>query len=150
MWIGFHDDLADPGKEPVVVGEHHHVEATALDRVRGDRLQVRRVRAEAEEAHLALLPEAIEGLVEGRRCKKKKAGRSGRLFCLRADGTPSFDGATTIYADGFALTDETLAMQFRLHLHRGIAYLASDRRLRNVASLYKYATPARSPARQTE
>lgn len=40
--------------------------------------------------------------------------------------------------DGFELTDEALAMQFRLHLHRGIAYLASNRRLRNISDLYSY------------
>ena len=33
--------------------------------------------------------------------------------------------------DGFAIDEETLAQQFRLHLHRGIAYLASDRDIRN-------------------
>ena len=44
------------------------------------------------------------------------------------------------HADGLPMTDETLSMQFRLHLHRGIAYLASDRRLRNIASLYRYTT----------
>lgn len=32
--------------------------------------------------------------------------------------------------DGFAVDDETLDTQFRLHLHRGIAYLAGDRRIR--------------------
>ncbi len=32
--------------------------------------------------------------------------------------------------DGLAVDDETLAVQFRLHLHRGIAYLAGDRSLR--------------------
>lgn len=38
-------------------------------------------------------------------------------------------------ADGLALDDETLAQQFRLHLHRGIAYLANDREVRDVAAL---------------
>ena len=33
--------------------------------------------------------------------------------------------------DGLGAEDEVLAAQFRLHLHRGIAYLASDRRLRD-------------------
>lgn len=32
--------------------------------------------------------------------------------------------------DGFPVDDETLDSQFRLHLHRGIAYLAGDRRIR--------------------
>src|SRR5262245_29863310 len=34
--------------------------------------------------------------------------------------------------DGLVTDDETLAEQFRLHLHRGIAYLAGDRRLRTI------------------
>ena len=33
--------------------------------------------------------------------------------------------------DGLGADDDVLAMQFRLHLHRGIAYLASDRRIRD-------------------
>ncbi|MBP33147.1 DNA sulfur modification protein DndE [Methylobacterium sp.] len=33
-------------------------------------------------------------------------------------------------SDGVGLDDEVLAMQFRLHLHRGISYLAADRRIR--------------------
>lgn len=37
--------------------------------------------------------------------------------------------------DGLGTDDETLAAQFRLHLHRGIAYLAADRRIRDIAAL---------------
>lgn len=37
--------------------------------------------------------------------------------------------------DGLDVDDETLATQFRLHLHRGIAYLANDRSIRSVAAL---------------
>ncbi|MFK3780959.1 DNA sulfur modification protein DndE [Agrobacterium sp. NPDC089420] len=37
--------------------------------------------------------------------------------------------------DGIPISDEELAMQFRLHLHRGIAYLANDRKLRDISSL---------------
>lgn len=33
--------------------------------------------------------------------------------------------------DGLGTEDDVLASQFRLHLHRGIAYLSSDRRLRD-------------------
>jgi DNA sulfur modification protein DndE len=33
--------------------------------------------------------------------------------------------------DELGVGDEVLASQFRLHLHRGIAYLASDRRIRD-------------------
>ena len=39
--------------------------------------------------------------------------------------------------DGLGTTDEVLANQFRLHLHRGIAYLAADKRLRSIADLLK-------------
>jgi DNA sulfur modification protein DndE len=37
--------------------------------------------------------------------------------------------------DGLGIEDEVLTTQFRLHLHRGIAYLANDRSLRGVAAL---------------
>lgn len=37
--------------------------------------------------------------------------------------------------DGLGVDDETLTTQFRLHLHRGIAYLANDRSIRSVAAL---------------
>lgn len=43
-------------------------------------------------------------------------------------------------ADGLGVDDETLATQFRLHLHRGIAYLANDRSIRSVAALTATAT----------
>lgn len=33
--------------------------------------------------------------------------------------------------DGFDVTEVVLADQFRLHLHRGIAYMAADRRIRD-------------------
>lgn len=36
--------------------------------------------------------------------------------------------------DGLPTDDETVAAQFRLHLHRGIAYLATDRKIRSIAS----------------
>ena len=37
--------------------------------------------------------------------------------------------------DGLETDTETLAHQFKLHLHRGIGYLVGDRELRSVASL---------------
>ena len=37
--------------------------------------------------------------------------------------------------DGFGTADEVLSTQFRLHLHRGIAYLAADRRLKGIDDL---------------
>lgn len=39
--------------------------------------------------------------------------------------------------DGLGTSDEVLTAQFRLHLHRGLAYLAADRGLRNIADLLK-------------
>ena len=35
--------------------------------------------------------------------------------------------------DGLETDNETVADQFRLHLHRGVAYLASDRSVRGIA-----------------
>ena len=37
--------------------------------------------------------------------------------------------------DGLGVDDETVAQQFRLHLHRGISYLTSDRKLRGIEDL---------------
>ena len=37
--------------------------------------------------------------------------------------------------DGLPLDEETLAQQFRLHLHRGIGYLVGDPRVTDVAGL---------------
>lgn len=37
--------------------------------------------------------------------------------------------------DGLSLDDETLAQQFRLHLHRGIGYLVGDPRVTDVVGL---------------
>ena len=39
------------------------------------------------------------------------------------------------YGDGLDLTPEVLAQQFRLHLHRGIGYLAGDPSLRRIEDL---------------
>ena len=38
--------------------------------------------------------------------------------------------------DGFGVDDETLDAQFRLHLHRGIAYLAGDKRIRDGVTAF--------------
>jgi DNA sulfur modification protein DndE len=38
-------------------------------------------------------------------------------------------------ADGLPVTEEILAEQFRLHLHRGIAYLVGDRSLRSIEAM---------------
>lgn len=37
--------------------------------------------------------------------------------------------------DGLEIDDATLAQQFRSHLHRGISYLAGNRKLRGIEDL---------------
>lgn len=44
--------------------------------------------------------------------------------------------------DGLSIDGETLAQQFRLHLHRGIAYLASNKSLRKIDDLVLMAVQA--------
>ena len=44
--------------------------------------------------------------------------------------------------DGFPLDPETLSQQFRLHLHRGIAYLAGNRVLRRIDDLITLSSDA--------
>jgi DNA sulfur modification protein DndE len=39
--------------------------------------------------------------------------------------------------DGLEMDEEVLAMQFRLHLHRGIGYLFADRRIQRVRDLFR-------------
>jgi DNA sulfur modification protein DndE len=41
--------------------------------------------------------------------------------------------------DGLGTSEEVLATQFRLHLHRGIGILAADKRLRTIADLVRRA-----------
>ena len=38
--------------------------------------------------------------------------------------------------DGFGVDEETLDVQFQLHLHRGIAYLAGDKRIRDGVAAF--------------
>ncbi len=52
------------------------------------------------------------------------------------------------YADGLGTDAKTLASQFRLHLHRGIGYLAGDRELRTIGDLIEYVTSYRAPMRE--
>jgi len=47
--------------------------------------------------------------------------------------------------DGLPLDDETLAQQFRLHLHRGIGYVVGDPRVTDLAGLASLAI-SESPA----
>jgi DNA sulfur modification protein DndE len=44
--------------------------------------------------------------------------------------------------DGLDADDETLLRQFRLHLHRGIGYLAAPNRIRGIADLMATAVQA--------
>jgi DNA sulfur modification protein DndE len=39
------------------------------------------------------------------------------------------------YNDGLGVDKETLATQFRLHLHRGIGYLAADPRIKRIEDM---------------
>lgn len=48
--------------------------------------------------------------------------------------------------DGLPVDEETLAYQFRLHLHRGIGYLAADRNLRSIAGLWRRVNAAAIPS----
>ena len=57
---------ARPGPGAEVIGEHHDVEAVAVDGRVGDLFEVGCVRRDAEEADLALLLQSIEGLVDVR------------------------------------------------------------------------------------
>ena len=44
--------------------------------------------------------------------------------------------------DGLGSSDEVLARQFRLHLHRGIGYLAAPHTIRSIADLVRLAVPS--------
>lgn len=44
------------------------------------------------------------------------------------------------YNDGLSLDKETLVTQFRLHLHRGIGYLAGDPNIKKIEDLISAAT----------
>jgi DNA sulfur modification protein DndE len=43
------------------------------------------------------------------------------------------------HRDGLGTSEETLAMQFRLHLHRGIGYLAANKEIKSIAGLLNQA-----------
>jgi DNA sulfur modification protein DndE len=45
------------------------------------------------------------------------------------------------YNDGLGTDKETLATQFRLHLHRGIGYLAGDANIKKIEDLIELALP---------
>jgi DNA sulfur modification protein DndE len=44
--------------------------------------------------------------------------------------------------DGVAMDEESLAQLFKLHVHRGISYLAGDKRLQSIGDLLEKATTA--------
>lgn len=44
-----------------------------------------------------------------------------------------------VHADGLPLDEDTLAAQFRLHLHRGLGYLVGDPRVTSTAGLLSLA-----------
>jgi DNA sulfur modification protein DndE len=46
--------------------------------------------------------------------------------------------------DGLGTADEVLARQFRLHLHRGISYLATPQAVRSIADLVRLVLADRS------
>jgi DNA sulfur modification protein DndE len=50
------------------------------------------------------------------------------------------------YQDGLSLDEDTLAQQFRLHLHRGIGYLFGDPRVTDIAGLAALAVEQPIPA----
>jgi hypothetical protein len=52
--------------------------------------------------------------------------------------------------DGLGTSEEVLARQFRLHLHRGIAYLATPHAIRSLTDLVRPAvkSPAQAIAQQ--
>src|SRR5262245_54063431 len=43
--------------------------------------------------------------------------------------------------DGLGTSEDVLATQFRLHLHRGIGYLAADRQIRSIVDLVRRGLP---------
>ena len=49
--------------------------------------------------------------------------------------------------DQLEATDDVLATQFRLHLHRGIGYLAADKSLKSIQALLKRLPPHASVER---
>jgi DNA sulfur modification protein DndE len=48
-------------------------------------------------------------------------------------------------ADGLDLSDEVLARQFRLHLHRGIGYIATPQMIRSISDLVELAVDEATP-----
>ena len=53
------------------------------------------------------------------------------------------------YQDGLGTDADTLAQQFRLHLHRGISYLAGDPNLKRIEDLLSIVTSESSSTKLT-
>jgi DNA sulfur modification protein DndE len=52
--------------------------------------------------------------------------------------------------DGLGTSDDVLATQFRLHLHRGIGYLFGDRQLQDIGALIQRGVTAAPASNQDE
>jgi DNA sulfur modification protein DndE len=52
--------------------------------------------------------------------------------------------------DGLGSSEDVLARQFRLHLHRGIGYLAAPQSIRSIGDLLQLALDAQTPPAATE
>jgi hypothetical protein len=50
-----------------------------------------------------------------------------------------FPTAASLLRDGLGTSDEVLARQFRLHLHRGIGHLATPGAIKSIADLIRLA-----------
>jgi DNA sulfur modification protein DndE len=51
--------------------------------------------------------------------------------------------------DGIETDDGNLAEQFRLHLHRGLAYLAANRQVRSIVDLLDRAVGSKKDVQET-
>lgn len=47
--------------------------------------------------------------------------------------------------DGLPGTDDVLATQFRLHLHRGISYLFADKKMKDISGLFRRVPSLAAP-----
>lgn len=54
------------------------------------------------------------------------------------------------HQDGLGTDKETLATQFRLHLHRGIGYLAGDPNIKKIEHLIDVAVASQTPEKESK
>ena len=52
--------------------------------------------------------------------------------------------------DGLGTADDVLARQFRLHLHRGIGYLATPHAIKSIADLVRLVLEAQEPQQASD